>query len=61
MNIGCLQDLFGLLIEVDLLKADDFNVEWETEFPFFNIEGELQYVGNLTFAILLNGTWYYVF
>jgi hypothetical protein len=56
-----LNSLFGLLIEVDLLKADDFTVEWETEFPFFNREGELQYVGNLTFAIMLNGTWYYVF
>jgi len=56
-----IDNTFGILIEANSLKAEDFMAEWETEFPFFNKSGEIQFVGNITFAIMLNGTWYYVF
>jgi len=56
-----IDDAFGILIEANSLKAEDFMTEWETEFPFFNKSGEIQFIGNITFAIMLNGTWYYIF
>ena len=56
-----IDNIFGLLIEASLLKANNFKVEWQTESPIFNIDGELQFVGEITFAIMINGVWYHIF
>ena len=56
-----INDIFGILIESNLLRADDFNVEWNTTPPIFQIKGDIDFVGDITFSIMLNGTWYDVF
>lgn len=54
-------DVFGILIEANFIRANNYRVEWQTSTPFFTTDGEFDFVGNITFAIMLNGTWYYLF
>ncbi|HEC77448.1 MAG TPA: hypothetical protein ENI33_09385 [Thermoplasmatales archaeon] len=56
-----IDDVFGVLIESNLLRADDFNVAWQTIPPIFQIDGEIDFIGDITFSIMLNGIWYDVF
>ncbi|RLF50741.1 MAG: hypothetical protein DRN11_04130, partial [Thermoplasmata archaeon] len=54
-------DLFGMLIEANFMRADDFRVEWQFIPPSFMISGNIEFIGNATFAIMFNGVWYNVF
>ncbi|HEC82738.1 MAG TPA: hypothetical protein ENI53_02510 [Thermoplasmatales archaeon] len=56
-----IDDVFGVLIESNLLRADDFNVAWQTVPPVFQINGDIDFIGDITFSIMLNGIWYDVF
>lgn len=56
-----IDDIFGVLIESNLLRADDFNVAWQTTPPIFQINGNIDFIGDITFSIMLNGIWYDVF
>lgn len=56
-----MDDMFGILIEASMLKANNFALEWQSSVPFFETSGELQFVGEITFAVMINGVWYQVF
>lgn len=54
-------DVFGILIEAGFLRAQDYRVEWNTMPPSFITTGEIDFIGDIVFAIMFNGVWYYVF
>jgi len=56
-----IDDLFGVLIEAHSLRANEWQVSWQTEVPFFSKEGTIDFGDLETFSIMLNGTWYPVF
>ena len=56
-----IDDLFGVLIEAHSLRANEWQVSWQTEVPFFSKEGTIDFGDLETFRIMLNGTWYPVF
>ena len=54
-------DLFGLLIEASLLRANDWRVSWQTAPPSFNKTGTIDFGHLDCFDVMLNGIWYHVF
>lgn len=56
-----IDDIFGILIEANLLKAENFTASWQRVPPSFLLEGKIDFVGDITFAIMFNGVWYRVF
>jgi hypothetical protein len=53
--------LYGILLEANLLQAEDFQVNWQTTIPLFIKDGFIDFLGDVTFQIYLNGTWHTVF
>jgi len=56
MNISF--DRFGILIGANFMRADDYALEWEVIPPSFSKYGKIELMGNLTFAVMLDGVWY---
>ncbi len=56
-----IDETFGVLIEASMFKANNFAVNWQTSVPFFETSGELQFIGDITFAVMINGVWYHIF
>lgn len=56
-----IDNIFGILIEANLLKAENFTVSWQRVPPSFVREGKIDFIGDITFAIMFNGVWYRVF
>jgi len=54
------QNNFGVLMEASTLRARDYRVDWQSSFPFFSIDGDIEFVGDFIFKIMLDGTWYNV-
>ena len=54
-------DVFGILIEAGFLRAQDYRVEWNAIPPSFITSGEIDFIGDIVFAIMFNGDWYYIF
>ncbi|MEA2054789.1 MAG: hypothetical protein U9O96_06785 [Candidatus Thermoplasmatota archaeon] len=50
----------GLLIGASFLKADDFRAEWVVWPPSFNISGDINFIGDIIFSVMLDGTWYFL-
>jgi hypothetical protein len=48
----------GLSLAASLLKADDFTAAWVVWPPSFSLSGSIQLVGDIAFAVMLNGDWY---
>jgi len=48
----------GLLIGASFLKADNFKAEWVLWPPNFQFSGDINFIGNIVFSIMLGGTWY---
>lgn len=53
--------LYGILLEANLLQAEDFQVNWQTTIPLFVKNGFIDFLGDITFQIYLNGTWHPIF
>ncbi len=49
---------FGFLIGASFLRAEDYRVEWNETFPIFSKYGEIDFMGNFTFSVMLNNIWY---
>jgi hypothetical protein len=54
-------DLFGLLIEASMLRANDWRVSWQTAPPSFNKTGTIEFGHLDCFDVMLNGIWHHVF
>ncbi|MCD6481436.1 MAG: hypothetical protein J7L31_04100 [Thermoplasmata archaeon] len=54
------QDTFGVVIESSMMRARDYTVGWQSSFPFFSIDGDIEFMGDFVFKIMLDGTWYNV-
>jgi hypothetical protein len=52
---------FGIRIQANFLRAEDYQVHWQTSAPLFTRTGILNFIGQITFDIMLNGVWYPVF
>lgn len=57
MSLG---NIFGVLIESSFLRANNYEVSWQTEIPFFSKTGTLELSNVNTFNIMINGIWYSV-
>lgn len=53
--------IFGVLIEANMLRAEDFKVEWKKIPPLFTKTGKIEFMGDFKFSIMLNGIWYNIF
>ncbi len=53
-------DTFGIVIESNMMRAMNYRVNWQTSMPFFTIDGQIQFMGDFVFKIMLNGIWYNV-
>ncbi|MBC7081732.1 MAG: hypothetical protein H5T44_05785 [Thermoplasmatales archaeon] len=53
--------IFGILIEIKSLVAEDFRITWQKEVPIFHKEGYFRILEELIFKVMINGTWYDVF
>ena len=54
------QDNFGVVIESSMMRARDYTVGWQSSHPFFSIDGDIEFMGDFVFKIMLDGTWYNV-
>ena len=48
----------GLLIGASFLKADNFRAEWVIWPPNFQLSGDINFIGNIVFSVMLGGAWY---
>jgi len=53
-----LDDNIGLLIGASLLRADNFRTDWVVWPPSFQLSGDLTFVGDMVFSVMVGGTWY---
>ncbi len=53
--------VFGVLVEANMLRAEDFKVSWNAIPPSFQKTGKIEFIGDFIFSIMLNGKWYDVF
>jgi len=53
-----LDDSIGLLIGASLLKADNFRADWVIWPPSFQFSGDITFVGDIVFSVMIGGTWY---
>jgi len=52
---------YGILLEANLLQAEDFQATWQTTIPLFDMDGFIDFLGDATFQIYLNGIWHPLF
>lgn len=51
---------YGIFMGADFIRAEDYKIEWQTIPPLFEKNGNIDFMGNLTLAIKLDGIWYYI-
>ena len=52
---------FGIYIKANFLRAENYSVEWNTSPPLFNTYGNIDFIGDIDFSIMINGVWYPLF
>jgi len=52
---------FGIYIKANFLRAENYSVEWNSSPPFFNTYGNIDFVGDIDFSIMINGVRYPLF
>lgn len=50
---------FGLLIGANFLRAEDYIVGWVLPIQF-DSSGELEFIGDISLAVMIFGAWYYI-
>lgn len=53
-----LDDNVGLLIGASFIKADNFRAEWVIWPPNFQLSGNMDFIGDIVFSVMIGGTWY---
>lgn len=48
----------GLLIGASLLKTSNFRADWVIWPPSFRFSGDINFVGDIIFSVMVGGTWY---
>ncbi|MBW1933176.1 MAG: hypothetical protein JRI56_09220, partial [Deltaproteobacteria bacterium] len=48
----------GLLIGASFVKANNFRAEWTIWPPSFQLSGNIDFIGDIVFSVMLGGTWY---
>ena len=52
---------FGIYIKASFLRAEDYMARWNTSPPSFITYGNMDFIGDIDFSIMINGIWYPLF